>query len=230
MWHPFKEALPAETELIVLDLPGHGARPPAPDYSYRAMMEDVAERVAELPPGALIGWSVGAPVAWLYAASHRELVTGLVLIDPAAPHQSRFLQGPTPEPIHPYTFASAAEAVAALRGIDPTTSEADVLDGYRVNGEGRLEPRFDPAIFPALVEDARKNGDAILAALREVRSPVLVLRGERSFLTDEQAAEIMGEIPEGRLETVPGAGHFMIRERPREVAALVLSFLAATLT
>ncbi len=226
MWQPFREALPQETELVVLDLPGHGARPVASDYSHRAMAEDVAARTADHPPFPLVGWSVGAPVAWLFAAAHPERVTRLVLIDPAAPHQSRFLNGPTPEPAHPYTFASPGELVGMMRNIDPTFSEADVERGYRVNAAGRLEPRFDPAIFPALVEDGRQNGEAILAALGSVRAPVLVLRGERSFLTDDQANEVMTMIGDGRLETVPGAGHFMIRERPREIAGLVLDFLA----
>jgi esterase len=226
LWEGFRAELPSTISLRVLDLPGHGDRPPAADYRYGALVTDVADRTADLDPFPLIGWSVGAAVAWLFAARHPGRATGLVLLDPAVPHQSRFQHGPTPEPVHPYTFASVAEAVEVLRGADPTATDADVRAGYRVNRSSRWEPRFDPAIFPALVEDARARGEEMYLELGGVRVPTLVLRGERSFLGPEQVAEIASALPDARVETVAGAGHFMVRERPAEVVRQVVAFLA----
>jgi len=225
LWDGFRAALPPSVELRVLDLPGHGDRPPAADYGYAALVDDVLARTADLAPFPLVGWSVGGAVAWLVAARHPERVTGLVLLDPAAPHRSPFKDGPTPEPAHPYTFASARDASGALAAIDPTITEDDVRRSYRENAQGRWEPRFDPAIFPALVADAREHGDAFRAELGAIAAPALVASGERSLLRPDQLAEIVAGIPGAREATVRGAGHFMIREQPGQVAGMVLEFL-----
>jgi len=225
LWDGFRAALPATVDLRVLDLPGHGGRPPAEDYRYAALVDDVVRRTAELEPFPLLGWSVGAAVAWLLAARHPERVDRLVLLDPAAPHQSRFRHGPTPEPVHPYTYVSVEEARQALATIDPTVTDEDVRRGYRKDERGRWEPRFDPAIFPALVEDARERGDQFRAELERIEAPTLCVRGERSFLGPEELAEIASAIPHSRSATVQGAGHFMIREQPEAVVRLVLDFL-----
>jgi pimeloyl-ACP methyl ester carboxylesterase len=225
LWDGFRAALPPSVELRVLDLPGHGDRPPAADYHYAALVDDVLARTADLPPFPLAGWSVGGAVAWLVAARHPERVTRLVLLDPAAPHQSPFRNGPTPQPVHPYTYASALDASRALAAIDPTTTEEDVRRSHRLNAQGRWEPGFDPAIFPALVEDAREHGDAFRAELGAIQAPTLVVRGERSFARPGQLSEIAAEVPGAREATVRGAGHFMVREQPEQVARIVLDFL-----
>ena len=227
LWASFRAALPPTVTIRVLDLPGHGDRPRPADYHYTGLVADVAGRTADLEPFPLVGWSVGAAVAWLFAARHPGRVTSLVLLDPAAPHQSRFREGPVPQPVHPYTYESVEVAVQVLRGIDPTTSEDDVRAGYRQNASGRWEPRFDPAIFRALVEDARDRGEEMRRELQKVRVPTLVLRGERSFMGTDQVAEIASALPDARVETVPGAGHFMVREGPADVAGRVLTFLEA---
>jgi pimeloyl-ACP methyl ester carboxylesterase len=225
IWDGFRSALP-DRPVRVLDLPGHGDRPAAADYRYAALVEDVADRTSDLEAFPLIGWSVGAAVAWLFAARHPGRVTHVVLVEPAAPHQSPFRHGATPEPVHPFTYASAAKALQAIRAIDPSASEADIALSYRRNSAGRWEPRFDPAIFPALVNDARDIGEETYFELEHVDAPTLILRGERSFLRAEQIDELAAALSNVRLETVPGAGHFLIKEKLAESARLVDEFLA----
>jgi pimeloyl-ACP methyl ester carboxylesterase len=229
LWDGFGAALPASVELCVLDLPGHGDRPPAADYRYAALVDDVHARTADLEPFPLLGWSVGGAVAWLLAARHPERVTGLVLLDPAAPHQSRFKDGPTPEPTHPFTYATLEDARRALATIDPTVTDDDVRHGYRKNAQDRWEPSFDPAIFPALVTDARELGDAFRVELGAVSAPTLVVRGERSFWRQGELDEVVAEIPGARAAIVRGAGHFMVREQPRQLVQLVVDFLRPVL-
>ncbi|HKA49012.1 MAG TPA: alpha/beta fold hydrolase [Candidatus Dormibacteraeota bacterium] len=225
LWNGFRAALPPVLELRVLDLPGHGDRLRVQDYRYAALVADVIQRTADLGAFPLLGWSVGGAVAWLVAARHPDRVTRLVLLDPAAPHQSPFLHGPEPEPVHPYTYASPQEARQALNSIDPTATEEDIRRGYRQNERGRWEPRFDAAIFPALVEDARAHAAEFRAELERIRAPTLILRGEHSFSPPEQVAEITTLIPDAREATVQGAGHFMVREQPERLASLVHEFI-----
>lgn len=225
LWDGLRAALP-QVSIRVLDFPGHGDRPPSADYRYSALVEDVANRTADLEAFTLLGWSVGAAVAWLFAARHPGRVTRLVLLEPAAPHQSPFRQGPTPEPVHVFTYASVGRAAAVIRGIDPTTTEADILRSYRKNAAGRWEPRFDPAILPALVDDARDNGEEMYFELAEIFVPTLIIRGEHSYVRPEQVAEIAAELPDARVQTVAGAGHFLVKEQPQAVARLLVDFLS----
>lgn len=225
LWDGFRAAIAPKHDLVVLDLPGHGDRKPLPDYHYAALVEDVVQQVESRRAFPLLGWSVGATVAWLVAARHPRLVTHLVLIEPAAPHLDRFRNGPIPEPVHSFTYASVDKAMAALAAIDSSITPQDVDRLYRRNAIGRLEPRFDPAIFPALVEDARDRGEELGLELSAVRCPVLVIRGEKSFISEAMARDVSGLAPRSRYVTVKGAGHFIVKERPVETAAIVADFL-----
>ena len=225
LWDGLRAALSPRYELVVLDLPGHGDRPPLPDYHYAALVDDVVERVKPCREFPLLGWSVGAAVAWLLAAQHPQLVTSLVLIEPAAPHQSRFRHGPIPEPVHPFTFAGIDKAIEALRAVDSSVTQTDVVRLYRQNSAGRWEPRFDPAMYAPLVEDARDLGDELGLELAAVRCPVLVVRGERSFLTDAMAQELVSLAPNSTYATVRDAGHFVVKEKPTELGRIISNFL-----
>jgi esterase len=224
-WQRFAAAMEPEVDVLALDLAGHGQAPPAADYRYAAFVDQVAHSVAGLERFALLGHSVGGAIAWLYAARNPQRVTHLILVEPAAPHQSPFLHGPTPEPRHPYTYASLAEATHAMRMLDPSVTEAETRRDYRQRSDGRWEPAFDPAIFPPLVEDAKAHAAEFRAELRSIRAPTLLVRGERSMASKAQLEEITGEIPKARLVSLPDAPHFMHRQQPVELASLVKDFL-----
>ena len=226
LWDRFKAAMAPAYELIVVDLPGHGDSPPIADYHYSALVDHVVERVRPRQGFPLIGWSVGAAVAWLVAARHPALVQKLVLIEPAAPHQSRFRNGPIPESRHAFTYATVEKAIEALSAIDPSVTATDVEGMYRQNEGGRWEPRFDPMILPALVEDAKNHGDELGLELATVRCPVLVIRGEGSFITDGMTRELAGLASSSSHVTVKGAGHFIVKEKPIELAAIVADFFS----
>src|SRR5207247_9786808 len=140
------------------DLPGHGEAPAARDYHYGSLVEHVLTAVRGVDRFALLGHSVGAAVAWLFAARYPARVTRLILVEPAAPHQSRFIHSPTPEPRHPFTYASPGDALLAMRAFDLSVTEQEIRRDYRQRTDGRWEPSFDPAVFPPLVEDAKARG------------------------------------------------------------------------
>jgi pimeloyl-ACP methyl ester carboxylesterase len=223
-WAGFRDALASQLGVRLFDLPGHGEAPRSGDYRYPALVAAVGKATAELDPFALLGHSVGGAAAWLFAARHPERVTRLILLEPAAPHQSPFIHGPTPEPRHPYSYASLAKIADMMRALDPNFTEADAKASYVQRPDGRWEPDFDAALFPALVDDARDNGDAYRAELGKIRAPTLVIRGERSFARPGQMEEIAAEIPNARLLTLPG-GHFLHREQTELLSRAVTEFL-----
>jgi pimeloyl-ACP methyl ester carboxylesterase len=224
VWDGLAKFLAPRRRLCVLDLPGHGDRPAAIDYHYDALVTDAISHIRS-PRFALVGWSVGAAIAWLVAARNPSRVTHLVLVEPAAPHQSPFRVGPVPDPIHTFTFGSLDKAVETLSAVDSSATETDVRRSYKLNAAGRWEPRFDPKIYPALVEDARERGEALGLELANVGCPVLVVRGERSFITEKMALDVVGLAPDARLLTVAGAGHFLLKEKPNRLAEMIQGFL-----
>jgi 3-oxoadipate enol-lactonase len=80
-WYSLYPWLAERTSFIAIDHPGHGRSDPPKTFT----IEDAAERAAEVirshftGPAALVGFSLGGPVAMHVAARHPELVSGLVL-------------------------------------------------------------------------------------------------------------------------------------------------------
>ena len=226
-WRRFTDAIGPTFDVRVVDLPGHGAVPPAADYHYDALVDHLGREARALERFVLMGHSVGAAVAWLYAARHPERVTRLILLEPAAPHQSAFRDGPPPEPEHPFTYASPEKVRQALAGFDPAATDADIRLEYRQRPDGRWEPDFDPAIFPALADDQRDRGAELFEELRRVRAPALIIRAGRSLLRPEQLQELADAMSEVRVAEIADAGHLVQREQPGELARLVRTFALA---
>lgn len=63
------------------------------------------------------------------------------------------------------------------------------------------------------------------AALREVRTPVLVLQGECDFIPYAGAYEYADLLPNAEYRFVPGAGHEIWWDKPDELVGLVSEFL-----
>ena len=112
-----------------------------------------------------------------------------------------------------------------------------------VDGPRRQPSDVDPGVRAAVAEMQRRalelqapyweEGDEELLVpdvadrLGEVRAPTLVVVGEEDF--DEMQAigrKLAAEIPDARLETIPGAAHIPSLERPELFDPLVLGFLA----
>ena len=103
-------------------------------------------------------------------------------------------------------------------------ARADIHGTYRMNESGRWEPRFDPAIFPALVEDSQQEGEALYFELEQINAPTLIIRGDRSFIPAVRIDEIAQALAVVQVRTIPRAGHFLIKEKPQEVAQLLREF------
>jgi hypothetical protein len=74
-----------------------------------------------------------------------------------------------------------------------------VEHGVRQLANGRWAFRVDPALLDSLRRElAQPNGDEFLVAqLRKIRSPVLVVRGAESTFTTEAATRTASAIPGG---------------------------------
>ena len=129
-WAPVAEALAPEYRVYALDLRGHGASDWPGAYTIEQLTADLAAFLDALGLGrvTLVGHSVGAPPAYLYAARSPDRVTRLVLEEPAPPWPRRRRVLTRPDGPLPFDWAAMAlsneftEPRSALGGIRSVTS------------------------------------------------------------------------------------------------------------
>jgi 2-succinyl-6-hydroxy-2,4-cyclohexadiene-1-carboxylate synthase len=221
-WGPIAGDLAAEHEVVLVDLPGHGA-----SADVRADLPGTADLVADIGGTAVyVGYSMGGRVALHLALAHPELVQGLVLLSAtggidddgeraarrAADEQlalgierdgvDTFLARWLAQPM----FAGLPDDPAALADRRRNTA-AGLASSLRLTGTGTQEPLW--------------------GYLRALPMPVVALAGER----DEKfvaAARRLGVCigTNASVETIPDAGHAAHVERPAAFVSSVRAFLA----
>jgi len=229
-WDLFARAVAGRLRLIAPDARGHGdSGKPGDGY---APSEFVADALATLDAlgierAFVVGHSMGGTHAMRLAADHPERVTGLVLVDVGPePMREGSERARRLSLSRPASFASRDEALAYLRVTSPGYGDAvyaDRLDhAFRVE-EGRLVWRSSSAAL-ARIMASRSSPDELWAKLREIRCPLLIVRGTRSNVLSASIAERMAR---ERSTARPGvrtalleldAGHNAALDRPAELA------------
>ncbi|MFZ9685371.1 MAG: alpha/beta fold hydrolase BchO [Gemmobacter sp.] len=218
----------------VPDLPGHGfTRMGQPRRSgLRPMAEDLARLMATLdrPPVALIGHSAGGALALelvrLLGPGPRAVVT----LNAALGHFRGVAGWLFPmlarllalSPLVPPVFARSTGQAQVARLLAGTGSEVDA-EGVALYA--RLIARPDH-VSGALGMMAQWRLDPLLAALGEVRLPVLMLAGARDRAVPPEVSQAAARrLPQAECTTLAGLGHLMHEEAPEAVARLILPFL-----
>ncbi|WP_431959640.1 alpha/beta fold hydrolase [Actinacidiphila sp. bgisy160] len=233
--------------LVVPDSRGTGGSPPAADptaYSFPRLAQDVEalRRHLGLERFALLAHDAAAATAQAYAAAYPERLTHLVLVTPG----SR-LQGELPDDAREIFESRVGEpwwpeAVAALAELQT----ADDLDRVRAlllqvapmayghwdepqrahaaAEGGQLHPVPRAGFWQGVDEPGRL---AVLARLREVTCPVLVLTGDRDAITGMRAGEVVAAcFPHAVLRPLHAVGHFPWVDEPDLFRPVVEEFLS----
>lgn len=221
---------------VLFDLPDHGRSPWTDRFDYAAMADEVASelrlRLGSAARVCVIGHSMGGKVAMLLALQHPELVRSLVVVD-IAPDFSAGVEANVP-------------LVAAMRALDLTAlerrSDADRILAADVP---------DAAVRQFLLQNLKLtrapgqrnewrwelNLDLLGAELDAVAGwpdvgevsfpgPVLWVGGENSpYLREEHRAAMLRLFPATKQVWIPGAGHWVHADSPRELTAELTAFL-----
>lgn len=203
---PLAERLASAYRVLSPDLPGFGrSSKPREVLDIDGLADALAvwmDAVA-LPPAHVVGNSMGAQVAMALAERSPARVRSLVLIGPTTDARTRTVP-----------LQAAGLALDLLRE-RPSLVFAHVPDYLRVT------PRR------VLLTLRHVMRDRIEERAPRVRAPALVLRGERDALVSEAFAhELAARMPNGRLQTLPGAPHAANYSAPDATAAAVEAFLA----
>ena len=172
MWDPVVALLAGDVDVVTPDLPGHGARPPAPAG---VTLADLADGVAaDIPPGShLVGFSLGALVAQHLALYRPALVATLTSVSSVC-RRTAEERAAVLDRLRTAERDFAASAAASLRRwydgteVDPEQvrrTEATLLANdrdsflhcYRVfaTADAELGPELDRITVPALADHRR---------------------------------------------------------------------------
>jgi len=239
-WIAVARRLRRRRRVVAIDLRGHGlSDAPTEGYAPGDLVEDVRAVAdgAALDRVVLAGHGAGAEVAAWTAATLGERCRGLVLVDggwqdvaAATGLEPWELLRTLDEP--PEVLRSMTAFLADRRAFDPATWDADQERAARASvielPAGRVEPATHDHVRRAFVEVRYAFGP--VAVLAGVDAPITVLSAaddaggehDRSLLATAEAVARAGH-PPLRVARFPADGHNLLRYRPAEVAAAILT-------
>ncbi|CAM5392688.1 alpha/beta fold hydrolase [Thauera mechernichensis] len=218
---------------------GHGYWFP----DYYADLDALLDHYAQGQPARLVGHSMGAAVAGVYAGLRPGRVAQLVMMDflglkppPEAEAPvllDKWLDAQARPPRLP-THADHAAFVRRLCAVNPRLApdKAAFLAAHvgRMAGDGRVEMACDPwhkvpSPFVYRIED-------VMACWRQVTAPTLMVIAEQGYVTErfgDDAAELRRRLDcfaDHRVVTIADAGHNLQHDQPEQVAAALEAFLS----
>lgn len=240
MWRDwFAPVVAAGRRAIAIDLPGHGlSDKPSDGAAYRttSMKEVLLELLDHeaIESADIVAQSMAGTIAMELALTHAKRLRRLVLVNPALFGQvriqsfARLVSPPVIDVILPRLVARwlVARTHRMVFG-DPSRITRRDEDEYWAPSQF---PSYARAMRQLLHEFdwARPPVSAMVARLRPLRAPFLVVLGTRDRLVRGAASYVSALREAGaalEVEIVNGGGHAVNEERPEDVVPIALAFL-----
>jgi pimeloyl-ACP methyl ester carboxylesterase len=239
MWRPLIPALAADFTVIAPDLPGIGDSGIPPDG---IDMTRAGARIHDLVKGlgiaraVVVGHDIGLMVAYAYAAQFPAETEKLVLMDAFLPGVEGWeaiynspaiwhfrFNGPTPEALVQGRERIFFEHFWNDMAADQTRSiPEDARQAYTIaySRPGRMRAAW--AYFVSFLQAAK---DFALLSQTKLTMPVLSIGGEKA---NGEALGQQVKLVATNVESVvlPGTGHWIMEERPRETIDALMRFLS----
>lgn len=216
-WGVIAKRLADRFEVTTVDMRNHGASPWSDSHSY----EDMAQDLAPFAGGAVLGHSMGGKAAMVLALTRPERVQRLIVAD-----------------IAPVTYShSQTPMIQAMRGVD--------LDRVDRRSDAAAQLDLEPGVRDFLLQSLdlkqrrwQLNLDVLEREMPRIigfpeidgvyEGPTLFLTGaESDYVLPEHRERIRQPFPAAKFAKIPGAGHWLHAEKPREFEAAVRAFLGA---
>ncbi len=224
-WGAIARRMAVDRRVVTIDMRNHGESFWSDSHTYPVMAADLAEVIAaEGGRMDVIGHSMGGKAAMVLALTQPDLVNRLVVAD-----------------IAPVAYLhSMAHLTQAMRKLDlagvTARSVADARLAAAVPDEGTRAFLLQSLDLKSTPPRWRLNLDVLEAEMARITGwpepagrfdgPVLFLSGtESTYVRPENRAEIKRLFPAARLAKIPGAGHWLHAEKPREFEASLRAFL-----
>ena len=250
-WSLIAPELTKTHHVVAPDLSGFGYTPPADrGSSVEANVELVAGVIKHYgDSGLVIGNSMGGLITILLAELYPDRVSGLVLIDPAAPVSTWWTVSPAAAarlstPLIPVLGSRAIEAYRSAQTVDERVAEAlefVCADAAALHPEiwehateiSQLRESQDWTT-DALVEAVQTIAPYVLRKprfaklLHKVSQPTLVVHGtEDRLIQVETARWIARERPDWTVALFEGIGHVPMYECPEKLLEVIRAWMDA---
>jgi pimeloyl-ACP methyl ester carboxylesterase len=205
--------------IIAPDLPGHGARPPAPDG---VTLTDLADGVtADIPPGShLVGFSLGALVAQHLAVHRPDLVASLTSVSSVCRRTQEERAAVLARLDTAAADVAASSAASLHRWYDGTDVSAE-----QVRATEATLLANDPASFVNCYRVFATADAEIGPQLGRISVPALAVTGELDpGSTPEMTRRLAAAVPGCEAVVIPGARHMLPVQCPRELTDCFTSF------
>ncbi len=225
-WGVIAKRLSEERQVVAVDMRNHGQSDWADTHSYPDMAGDLAEVITSLGGQAdVVGHSMGGKASMVLALRHPELVRSLIVADiaPVAYGHSQIQFIEAMRKVDLGAVEKRSDAVAQLaQHVEDTTLQSFFTQSLDIqNKRWRLNLDVLAAEMPKILGFPDVSG--------RFDGPTLFLSGaESDYVLPEHRPTIRDLFPKARFAKIPGAGHWLHAEKPREFEASVKAFLKTT--
>jgi len=225
-WGVIARRMARDRDVIAVDQRNHGDSPHLPTHSYTDMADDLAKVIRAQPGKAdVVGHSMGGKAAMVLALTEPDLVRRLIVAD-----------------IAPVAYThDQSHHITAMRSLDLTELTS------RAEADRRLAATLDdPALRAFFLQSLdlkaspprwRLNFDVLEAEMPKIvgwpeiegrfDGPTLFLSGaDSSYIQPGYRAKIRNLFPVARFAKLPGTGHWLHADKPREFEETMRVFLA----
>lgn len=226
MWQPALEELATidpERRALAFDLPGHGQSPAAERHNLDELVARVHAAVseAEIESPVVVGHSMAAVVATLYAARHP--VSGVVNIDqPLRVEPFAQLVGSLRDRLDSDQFPQVWQQFWNSMGTEQLPPDAQQLLRTSSRPQRELVLSYWHDLLTRPADELAALMDEALATLHGAHTPYAFVLG-RELAPDEQQW-LRERLPDAKTAVLPGSGHFPQLADPQRFAHI----LAAT--
>ena len=223
MWAPQIPALERRFRVIRYDLRGHGnsaapSEPYAPHDDLRSVLDTLG-----IGRATLVGLSAGSTLAIDFAIAYPDRVRKLVLASPG-------LNGHVPSP--PLTWTQSVFQAAGRGDTEDAAklwAATPIMAVYRDPSTAATVKALvmsNLRLWSFRTNPARPLTPPAIARLAEIRSPTLVVLGEKDLPHIKEIAGLLARgVGGARLVTIPGAGHIVNLDAAEAFNQSVLAFL-----
>lgn len=224
-WGVIARRLSDERQVIAVDMRNHAYSFWDSHHGYSDLAGDLAQVIRQAGGQAdIVGHSMGGKASMVLALQHGDLLRKLVVAD-----------------IAPVTYGhSQIQFIEAMRAVDMSrvTRRSDAEEQLSELGVEKALQSFFTQSLDVEQKRWRLNLDVLAAEMPKIMGfpeidaawdgPTLFLSGGASdYVLPEHRAEIRRLFPAARFAKIPGAGHWLHAEKPREFEAAVRTFLNA---
>lgn len=219
-WGVIAKRLSDERRVITVDMRNHGSSPWFQTHSYPELAEDLAEVLDGIGPADVVGHSMGGKASMVLALKYPSLINRLIVADIApvayGHSQIQFIHA-----MRRVDFAKVnkrSDALPMLGDIDPGVATFLLQSLDLAGKKWRLNLDVLEAEMPKILGFPEVEG--------QFSASTLFLSGANSdYVLPAHREAIKRLFPKARFAKIPGAGHWLHAEKPREFEAAVRAFL-----